>query len=156
MRFPPDLPGGRERDDVSSNDERQSGRAAPLRKHLLIPPLAGRRRLCVTPALRDDHTIDAPDGTRSREAICYAATIRRARAAQAAAFGLMATPAPPARLRASKTSLAFRIGPWVLWYWRFDALIEDRHFTHFSTQEAIDAIESGAPESTCQIGRAHV
>jgi CelD/BcsL family acetyltransferase involved in cellulose biosynthesis len=63
----------------------------------------------------------------------------------------MATPTPAAQSRASKTSLAFRIGPWVLWYWRFDALIDDRHFTQFSPQEAIDAIESGVLESACRL-----
>lgn len=45
-----------------------------------------------------------------------------------------------ARWRPTRTSLGFRIATWTFWYWRFDALADERHFTELEDDTALEAL----------------
>jgi len=47
---------------------------------------------------------------------------------------------PPTGWRSISTSLAYRIAAWTVWYWRFDALADERHFTEMAPDEGLQAL----------------
>jgi CelD/BcsL family acetyltransferase involved in cellulose biosynthesis len=50
--------------------------------------------------------------------------------------------------RAVRTSLGFRIATLTLWYWRFDALADTRHFTELLPDQALSSMPAAGPAST--------
>lgn len=46
--------------------------------------------------------------------------------------------------RPTRTSLGFRLATWTFWYWRFDALADERHFTDVADDEALQALPNDA------------
>lgn len=58
----------------------------------------------------------------------------------------MTSSACPSSWRRLRTSLSFRIAIFTFWYWRFDALTYDRHFTELQ----VDAELPEVPETECE------
>lgn len=63
----------------------------------------------------------------------------------------MSMTADEANWRRVRTSLAFRIGPWAFWYWRFDALADTRHFTELAPDEALQTLLVDERIGSCRL-----